>query len=146
MTRAKPADVRYYFDADVLGLAKVIVQIRHDCTYPGDPGGVLHKRSRPPCLISTPKAKDPEWIPKVAACGWLIITRDSNIQGHRAEIDAVRESGGKMVAFAGKDATGTWAQMALLFHWWPRIERVYDEPGPFIFSVTRTSFRPVRLT
>jgi hypothetical protein len=31
--------VRFYFDADVLGLAKVMVQLRSDVTYPGDPGG-----------------------------------------------------------------------------------------------------------
>ncbi len=36
---AKPAPVQFYIDADVLGLAKVLVQIRGDVTYPGDPGG-----------------------------------------------------------------------------------------------------------
>jgi hypothetical protein len=30
--------VRFYFDADVLGLAKVMVMLRSDMTYPGDPG------------------------------------------------------------------------------------------------------------
>ena len=39
----RPATVRFYFDADVLGLAKVIVSLRHDVTYPGDPGGVVHR-------------------------------------------------------------------------------------------------------
>jgi len=34
---AKPAAVRFYLDADVLGLAKVLVQLRNDVTYPGDP-------------------------------------------------------------------------------------------------------------
>lgn len=42
-----PAVVRFYVDADVLGLAKVLVQLRNDVTYPGDPGGILHKRKRP---------------------------------------------------------------------------------------------------
>jgi hypothetical protein len=36
---AKPAAVHYYIDADVLGLAKILVQVRPDVTYPGDPGG-----------------------------------------------------------------------------------------------------------
>ena len=35
----KPALVRFYFDADVLGLAKVIDKLRADITYPGDAGG-----------------------------------------------------------------------------------------------------------
>jgi hypothetical protein len=38
---AKPAAVRFYLDADILGLAKVLVTLRPDMTYPGDPGGVV---------------------------------------------------------------------------------------------------------
>lgn len=145
MTRERPAEVRYYFDADVLGLAKIMVQVRPDCTYPGDPGGVLHKRRRPACPIAGPATLDPDWIPEIARAGWLIITRDSNIQAHRAEIDAVRENGAKMIALAGKDSIGTWAQLNVLLHHWRRVEVAYDEPGPFIYSVTRTNFRPISL-
>lgn len=75
----KPAVVRFYFDADVLGLAKVLVQVRADVTYPGDPGGTLHRRTRPACPITTTAVKDDVWIPQVASLGWLIITRDSRI-------------------------------------------------------------------
>ena len=32
---AKPAVIRFYVDSDVLGLAKILVQIRADVTYPG---------------------------------------------------------------------------------------------------------------
>jgi hypothetical protein len=45
LTQIKPAEVRYYFDADVLGLGKTVTRLRPDATYPGDPGGVLHKRA-----------------------------------------------------------------------------------------------------
>jgi hypothetical protein len=31
----KPAPVQFYIDADVLGLAKILAQIRGDVTYPG---------------------------------------------------------------------------------------------------------------
>jgi hypothetical protein len=37
--RARPARVRHYIDADLLGFAKILVQVRTDVTYPGDPGG-----------------------------------------------------------------------------------------------------------
>ena len=41
-----PAKVRFYFDADVLGLAKLLVRVRNDMTYPGDPGrGALQARA-----------------------------------------------------------------------------------------------------
>ncbi len=76
---ARPAVVRFYVDADVLGLARILVQVRSDVTYPGDPGGVLHKRQRPPCSITSPAVLDTEWIPETARQGSLIITRDANI-------------------------------------------------------------------
>ena len=64
-------------DADILGLAKVLTQLRADVTYPGDPGGVVRKRLRPACPITTPATEDSVWIPQVTALGWLIVTRDS---------------------------------------------------------------------
>lgn len=140
-----PAVVRFYVDADVLGLAKVLAQLRNDVTYPGDPGGILHKRKRPACPITSPAVLDSIWIPEVTARGWLIITRDSNISVNRAEIAAVRENGARMVALAGKEAIGTWAQVELLMNRWRAIEELLGLPGPFIYSATRTRLRPVDL-
>ena len=82
----REAQVRFYLDADILGLAKVLTQLRADVTYPGDPGGVVRKRLRPACPITTPATEDSVWIPQVTALGWLIVTRDSKIQSHRAEV------------------------------------------------------------
>jgi hypothetical protein len=42
----RAAQVRIYVDADVLGLGKVLADLRNDVTYPGDPGAVIHKRQR----------------------------------------------------------------------------------------------------
>lgn len=138
MTQPKPVAPRFYFDADVLGLAKLVCQERVDCTYPGDPGGRIKKRLRPPCIITTPAAKDPVWIPAVAAQGWVIITRDKEIQGNRAEIDAVRDNGAKMVNLASQDAKNTWAQLEVLMSQWRAIEQLVDQPGPFIHIASRT--------
>lgn len=52
VTPAKPVAIRVYFDADVLGLAKLLCQERADFTFLGDPGGRVKKRERPPCPIS----------------------------------------------------------------------------------------------
>lgn len=133
----RPADVRFYFDEDVLGLAKVVGALRPEVTYPGDPGAVIFRRERPPCPIAA-GAKDPQWIPAVAQQGWVIVTRDSNIQRRRAEVAAVRDNGARMVAIAGPDARGTWEQLEVLMVNWRRIVAWADEPGPFIYSVTRT--------
>lgn len=145
MSPVKPADVRFYFDQDVLGLAHVIAGLRADSTYPGDPGAIVKRRSRPACPIS-PGAKDRDWIPEVAGRGWVIITRDSRIQSHRAEIGAVRDSSAKMVALSGDDAHGTWQQLEIVMSGWRRIEQLLDQPGPFIYAATRTSLRAVDLT
>jgi hypothetical protein len=142
---AKPATVRFYFDADVLGLAKALVNLRPDITYPGDPGGVVHRRLRPPCPIASPATLDTEWIPEVARRRWLIITRDSRIREHRAELAAVRENGARMVALAGRDARSTWEQLEILMIQWRAIESQADQSGPFVFSAPGTTFRAVRL-
>lgn len=125
------AQVRFYIDADLLGLAKLLVQVRTDVTYPSDPGGILHKRRRPACLITDPITKDHVWIPQVAAHGWVIITRDSAIQNHSREVGAVSEHGARMVALAGSAARTKFEQL-----------EVVTEPGPFIYVATRTTFRP----
>ena len=146
MTRsAKPATVRFYCDADVLGLAKILASLRPDVTYPGDPGGILHRRERPPCPIRNTAVKDHVWIPETARQGWLIITRDSRIQHHRAEIEAVRSSGARMVALVSEEARGTWEQLEIVMSQWRAIERRLEEPGPVIYAVSRTVLRPVDL-
>jgi hypothetical protein len=141
----RPVDVRFYVDADILGLAKLLVQVRNDVTYPGDPGGVMHRRQRPACKITSPAVLDRDWIPLVAAEGWLIITRDRNIQDNRAEIAAVREYGARMVTLHGPEAHGNWAQLEMFMSRWRDIEGCLGQPGPFIYTVTRTTFKPVQL-
>ena len=146
MSQPKPVAPRFYFDADVLGLAKLVAQERADFTYPGDPGGRIKKRLRPPCIITTPDTKDSVWIPAVAAQGWLIITRDKEIQGNRAEIDAVRDNGAKMVNLASQDAKNTWAQLEVLMTRWREIDALAEQSGPFICIASRTGrLRPVDL-
>ena len=142
---AKPATVRFYIDADVLGLAKVLVALRSDVTYPGDPGGTVHRRQRPPCCITDPDTDDAVWIPETARQGWLIITRDSGIQHHRAEIEAVRNSSARMIALAGEEAKNTWLQLEIVMSQWRAIERRLNEPAPFIYTATRTVLKPVHL-
>jgi hypothetical protein len=143
---AKPAVVRFYIDADVLGLAKILVQIRPDVTYPGDPGGsVKGRRIRPPCPITDPSTPDHVWIPETARRGWLIITRDRHIQDHQAEIEAVRVSGARMVNLAGAETLDTFHQLEMLMCQWQKVNALPDASGPFIYSLTRTTLRPLPL-
>lgn len=145
MTQVKPATVRFYFDADVLGLAKIVANLRPDFTYPGDPGGIVHKRQRSACPVTKPATLDQDWIPVVAEQGWLIVTRDSRIQERRAEITAVRDAGARLVALAGKEATGTWAQLEVVMSRWRDIEALLDKPAPLVATATRTSLKLISL-
>jgi len=141
----RPAVVRFYFDADILGLGKVIAGMRNDATYPGDLGAVIHKRQRPACPITTPDVLDTVWIPEVARRGWLIITRDNNIIANRREIEAVRDNGAKMVALNQQDAKNGWGQLEVFMTRWRDIERLPGEPGPFIWRASRTAMTPISL-
>lgn len=140
----RPARVRFYIDQDLLGLAKVLATLREDVTYPGDPGGVVHKHARPPSPVAQ-GALDEIWIPVVAKRGWLIISRDRAIQSRFAEIVAVRDSGAKMVCLSGEAGADKWRQLETFMTQWRRIEEVAAEPGPFIYRATRTQLRPVDL-
>ena len=88
---------------------------------------------------------DPDWIPVVAARGWLIITRDSKIIENRNEIGAVRESSAKMVALNQRDAQTKWGQLEVFMTQWRRIEALISEPGPFIWRASRTAMTPISL-
>lgn len=136
MVRAE--SVRVYFDADVLGLAKVLCALRADFTYPGDPGGRIKKRIRPPCPITAPGTLDEDWIPLVAEQGWLVVSRDRHIRDRVRETDAVREHRAKMVNFVGAEATNTWTQLEIFMARWRDITALIDEPGPFIVPLTRS--------
>jgi hypothetical protein len=143
---AKPAPVQFYIDADVLGLAKILVRVRGDVTYPGDPGGpVKGGRVRAPCPIADRATRDDVWIPETARQGWLIITRDRRIQEHRAEIAAVKASRARLVTLAGAEAVDTFNQLEALMCNWRQILRLLDRPGPFICIATRTKLRDLPL-
>jgi hypothetical protein len=145
VSRAKPAVVRFYLDADVLGLAHVVAALRNDATYPGDPGAIIKRRERPPCPVTDPATKDDVWIPAVASLDWFVITRDSRIQQHRAEIAAIKVNSARMVALSGNEARGTWQQLEVLMRHWRAIEALATRPGPFVYTATRSALKAVDL-
>ncbi|BBZ15202.1 PIN-like domain-containing protein [Mycobacterium branderi] len=139
------ATVRFYFDADILGLAHVICALRPDCSYPGDPGATIKRRTRPACVVETPKAKDREWIPVVAEQGWIAITRDSNILDHLSLLEAVKTHRLRLVTLSGRDGSDKWGQLEIAMSQWRQIEALHDRNGPLIVSATRTTFREIEI-
>ena len=129
------AVVRYYLDADVLGLAHVVAGLREDATYPGDPGAVIHKRHRPPCPITATNTRDEVWIPQVARQGWAIITRDKRIERRPHELRTVIEHGARMFAITSPEQLNKWGQLEIILRCWRDLEEQAAEPGPFIFPL-----------
>jgi hypothetical protein len=142
----KAATARFYIDADIRGLGIIIGALRIDVTYPGDPGAFIHKRRRLACPIASTAVLDVDWIPQVAARGWLIVTRDNAIIENRNEIAAVRENKAKMVALNRKDAASKWGQLEVFMTRWRDIEELTNQPGPFIWRASRTAMTPIPLS
>ncbi len=143
VTRIRAATIRFYIDQDVRGLGILLGSIRPDVTYPGDLGGVVQKRERPPCRLHE-GALDEEWLPVVGDTGWLVISRDKAIQESLSELTAVREHNVKMVCLTGESSTNKWSQLEATMTYWHRIEELADEPGPFVYKMSRPSgLRPV---
>jgi PIN like domain len=141
----RAATVRFYIDADIRGLGIIIGALRNDVTYPGDPGALIHKRRRLACPITSTAVLDVDWIPQVAAQGWLIVTRDNAIIENRNEIAAIRENKAKMVALNRKDAANKWGQLEVFMTRWRDIEKLTSQPGPFIWRASRTAMTPIPL-
>lgn len=137
--------VRFYFDADLLGLAKVMVAVRSDVTYPGDPGGVGPDGSeRPPCPVR-PGAKDLEWIPIVAGSGWLVVTRDRHLRSRPAERAAILEHGARVITLDARHELNKWLQLEIVVSRWRHFEELLAVPGPWVQMATYTGLREVRL-
>jgi hypothetical protein len=136
--------IRFYVDADLLGLAKILVSVRADVTYPGDPGGLdIDGALRAPCPI-LPGAKDVDWVPTVASLGWIVITRDRHIRHRPAEQAAVLASKGRHVTLDARSALDRWGQLEIVVPQWRGfVERLAPLPGPWIYSASRTTLRKV---
>ena len=97
------------------------------------------------CAITSSDIDDVDWIPRVAADGMVAISRDAQIARRIAEVEAVVESGARLVVLSSADAGTVWAQLEVLMRQWRGIERLVNIPGPYIYRATRTRLRPIPL-
>jgi hypothetical protein len=133
--------IRFYVDADLLGVAKILADVRSDVTYPGDPGGRGSDGfERPPCPIQ-PGDKDVDWIPEVARAGWVIISRDRHIQHRPAERSALVEASARMFRLDARHGLNKWQQLEIIVMQWRRFEEMVLLPGPWLYMATRTTLR-----
>jgi hypothetical protein len=142
--------VRFYVDADILGLAHILATTRWDVTYPGDPGGKVHRHRRPRCPITEPKTPDLEWMPVVGRAGWLVITRDQHIRQRTKEVEAYYEHNIKCVAIVTQhpktEKLDTFRQLEIVMSNWRRLDQLADEQGPFVFTLARGGLSKIEPT
>ena len=132
---AKAARLAYYFDANVLGLAKVVVALRPDCTYPGDPGGTVFGQERPACDVA-PDTSDEVWLPTIAAQGLVILTSDTNMGNRPSQFDLIQQHAARVVFLQVSRGRpqGTWEVLERLMRNWRRIAEVRETPGPWVYA------------
>ena len=93
--------LRYYIDVDLLGVAKILVAVRADVTFPGDPGGLgIDGLMRPACTVM-PSDKDVDWLGVVAEQGLTVVTRDRHIRSRPAEKQAIVTNSARVVTLDG---------------------------------------------
>jgi hypothetical protein len=133
---------RWYFDADTIGLGKLVAPARRDVTWPGDTGerGKERLRQEPSPITSTDTA-DELWIPRVTSYGMAIVTRDKHIQSRTSEIDAVMSSGARMFAITSAENLNRFGLLEVFMSRWRDIEEAAAEPGPYVYAVTRSQIR-----
>jgi hypothetical protein len=137
----KPGDVRFYLDADILGLSSL---------------AGFGPTSRTPAFQASRSQASKTCVrhhhashegfrlnPAGQRQNLLIVTRDSKIQQHSAEIAAVVDNQGRMVALSSGDASTVWGQLEVVMTQWRRIEELWELPGPFIYTATRTVLKKV---
>jgi PIN like domain len=92
------------------------------------------------------KARDTEWIPKVAAADMAIISRDRAISRRRAEKDAILAAGAQMFAITDPGQLRVWDLLEIVMHRWRDMEQIRERPGPYIFTLSRTRMTEIDLT
>jgi PIN like domain len=134
----------WYFDANTIGLAKVLSLVRRDVTWPGDDGqrGGSARNWLPASPIRETAVKDSIWIPTVTEAGMRIVTRDHRIQTRLLEVQAVRTSKARMFAIKAEEPQRAWDILEVAVSRWRDMEQIArTTPGPFIAVVTRTTVR-----
>jgi hypothetical protein len=127
--------VRWYADESVLGFGKLLAGVRDDVAYPGHPA----------VPEIQPGALDVEWMPIVAAHGWVVFHRDRRIRTRPAEVEIFASAGLRAVWFAGRRDLAPRHQLDLAHRHWDRLERdvVRLGPGPWALNLIDTGLREV---
>jgi len=137
---------RWYVDADTLGLAHILAQVRPDVTYCGDSGERRKFPDLPACEIQDTETDDAVWIPTVTRAGLAIITRDIHIWRRIHEKDVVLSCAAQVFCITSPGQLDNWGLLEVVATQWREMEKRAGNPGPYMYSVTRTRLSSIDLT
>jgi hypothetical protein len=80
---------------------------------------------------------DVEWIPKVAAKNWVLITKDQNIRRNPLEVETYRASKLRGFVATGKDMNAQELGELLVRCLHGIVRRTAGRPGPLLFTISR---------
>lgn len=133
---------QWYFDEDVIGVAKVLATAKLPVTWPGDDGKRSSQRlSQTPSLVSSTGRPDEEWIPLVAGAGMPIVTRDRRILDRRDEVNAVIAARARLFAITSSGPQSLWDQVRILAAQWPHMQARRVDDGPLLYGLTLSGIR-----
>lgn len=117
---------RWFVDESALGLGKLLARVRDDVVFTGHP-------DVPEIPLGT---LDVDWMPIVAARGWVAIRRDRRIHTRPSEVRVFAEVGLRTVWLGGKKDMASAQQVDLARRCWDALERRRDELGAGPWSIT----------
>lgn len=129
-------DVRFFIDADLLGVGKALARVRKDVVHPGHP-------RCPQIRTDTP---DSEWLPLVGESGWIAISRNKRIRYNPVENRLLRRHGVRAIFLTGRSEMTSWDRLVLIVRHWDAIEASLDEPGPWVKALTRNGLGELKMT
>lgn len=128
--------MEFYIDASVpLPVARALELVRDDIHYPEQPG----------CPVDRRGMHDVDWIPIVAAEGWIAIMRDRHIRTRTRERQALTDAGMRAFCMTKAGNASRWEILCLLSRFWLDIAHAAARPGPYIYGVTTAGLRPLRV-
>lgn len=128
----------YFTDENTLGLGKLLRRSgRDDVLYPGH-------EDLPEVPLGTP---DLDWMPVVAARGFIVLTRDKHIRTRPVELRVYLEHGVRSVWLGAKRDLGPRDQVALFLKHETRLRKeiIKRGTGPWALAMGPSGVRPLRL-
>jgi PIN like domain len=120
------ARVRFYVDEQLAGLGLGLMALRSDIVV----------ASHPP-IADFPR-DDPDWIPQVAAHGWVVITNDKHIRTRPGEAEVALQTGLRCVHLAPPArAAIRWDFARLLLRHWDAVDALCAHTGPVWLQLDR---------